>query len=65
MPDPTSDPRCKGVAVQSDLSMLQAVELTFGMIPESLQLFRMLQLPPRGPQIFVLALSLFGTICVY
>ncbi|TQW01380.1 major facilitator superfamily domain-containing protein [Cordyceps javanica] len=36
VPDPASDPRCKGIQVQSELALITGWELTFGFIPSLL-----------------------------
>lgn len=65
MPDPANDPRCKATDVQSELSMLQAVELTFGLAPSILMSIPYASIADRLGRKFVLALSIFGMLCVF
>ncbi|KAK3180627.1 hypothetical protein K4F52_007977 [Lecanicillium sp. MT-2017a] len=65
IPDPANDPRCKATDVQSALSMLQAVELTFGLAPSILMSIPYASIADRLGRKFVLALSIFGMLCVF
>ncbi len=59
------DPRCKGAAVQADLSMLQAVEHTFGAIPSILTSVLYGVASDRFGRKSIMCLSIVGLLVLY
>ncbi|OAA82646.1 Major facilitator superfamily domain, general substrate transporter [Akanthomyces lecanii RCEF 1005] len=59
------DPRCKGAAVQADLSMLQAVEHTFGAIPSILTSVLYGVASDRFGRKSIMCLSIAGLLVLY
>lgn len=59
------DPRCKGAEVQADLSMLQAVEHTFGAIPSVLTSVLYGVASDRFGRKSIMCLSIVGLLVLY
>ncbi len=59
------DPRCKGAEVQADLSMLQAVEHTFGSIPSILTSVLYGVASDRFGRKSILCLGIVGLLVLY
>lgn len=60
-----NDPRCKGSEVQSELSMLQAVELSIGILPSILTSVLYGVVADRYGRRPILALSILGLFILY